>query len=71
MRERIDKWKVAHNDGEDPDEDEEATGDQITALKHILEQGCTPFVDFAVWRPHADNFEAERVMTAYYPTGPV
>ena len=45
-------WKMRHSDGEDPAEDEEATGDQLSALSFRFRAGATPFVDFGVWRPH-------------------
>ena len=52
-------WKTNHNDGEDPAEDEEATGDQLSALSFRIRSGATPFVDFGVWRhtapPSADS----------------
>ena len=42
----------ASNDGEDPDEEEDITGDQLAALSHKITSGETPTVDFAIWRPH-------------------
>ncbi len=50
----MEQWKTRQNDGEDPTEDEEATGDQLSALAFRLRAGATPFVDFGVWRPHGD-----------------
>ena len=52
LRDMVQVWKVTHNDGEDPAEEEEATGDQLSALDFRLKSGATPYVDFAVWRPY-------------------
>eukprot|EP00973_Karenia_brevis_P081489 11296245-Karenia_brevis.AAC.1 len=52
LRGWIQTWKEKENDGEDPAEDEEeATGLQLTALHARLQSGLVPFADFGVWRP--------------------
>jgi hypothetical protein len=48
----IDDWKAVENDGEEPTEEEEATGDQLASLNGRILTGATPFVDFGVWRPY-------------------
>ena len=55
LRSMLTAWKRTHNDGEEPTEEEEASGEQITALAHRLRQGTTPYVDFGVWRPHGQD----------------
>ena len=52
LRGLIVAWKATYNDGEDPAPNEEATGDQISALSFRLRSGATPYVDFGIWRPH-------------------
>jgi hypothetical protein len=56
VRRLVAEWRQFENDGEDPQEDEEATGDQLASLDFRLRQGSTPFVDFAVWRPYGARF---------------
>jgi hypothetical protein len=48
----IQDWKTVENDGEEPTEEEEATGDQLASLNGRIQTGATPFVDFGVWRPY-------------------
>jgi hypothetical protein len=38
------------NDGEDPQEEEEITGDQLAGLDSKIQSGVAPFADFGVWR---------------------
>ena len=52
LRNLLQEWKVKHNDNEDPAEEEEATGDQLSALDSRIRSGATPFVDMGVWRPY-------------------
>eukprot|EP00973_Karenia_brevis_P008652 1170737-Karenia_brevis.AAC.1 len=47
LRRMIQEWKTLENDGEDPVEEEEATGDQLTALDFRVRSGLTPYADFA------------------------
>ena len=49
LRSMIEAWKTTSNDGEDPTEGEEATGDQLSALAFRIRSGRTRFVDFGVW----------------------
>ena len=56
LRGLVAEWRELENDGEDPLEEEEATGDQLAALEFRLKEGSTPFVDFAVWRPFGARF---------------
>ena len=64
-------WKTQHNDGEEPSEEVEATGDQISALAFRIRSGGTPFVDFGVWRPNAVDLGRSLKFSAYFlsPTG--
>ena len=73
LRDLIGKWKGSCNDGEDPAPDEEATGDQLSALAFRLRSGATPFVDFGVWRPHASALGRSMKFTAHVfsPSGEV
>jgi hypothetical protein len=67
VRSLIADWRELENDGEDPQEDEEATGDQLTSLDFRLKQGSTPFVDFAVWRPYGARFGRMLKFNAFLP----
>ena len=55
LRNLLEDWKEEENDGEEPDEDEEATGEQISALAFRIKSLATPYADFGVWRPHASD----------------
>ena len=66
LRALLTAWKRAHNDGEEPTEEEEATGEQITALAHRLRQGGTPYVDFGVWRSHGSDLGRVLKFAAYF-----
>ena len=52
LRRLLGDWIANTNDGEEPTEEQEATGEQLAALNFRLRSGGTPFVDFGVWRPH-------------------
>lgn len=67
IRAAIADWRELENDGEDPLEEEEATGDQLIALDFRLKQGATPFVDFAVWKPFGARFGRLLKFVAYVP----
>ena len=56
LQDLTERWKAKHNDGEDPDEEVEATLEQVSALAYRVKSGATPFVDFGVWRPHGAKF---------------
>ena len=68
LRELLDNWKKQANDGEEPTEDEEATGEQLSALAHRLRLGGTPFVDFGIWRAHGSELGRVVKFAAYFPT---
>jgi len=55
LRGLVQEWKERENEGEDPAEEEEATGDQLTALDFKVKAGEAPSVDFAVWRPFGNR----------------
>ena len=38
--------------GRKPPEDEEPTVDQLSALRHLIQSGVVPYIDFSVWGPH-------------------
>ena len=67
LRKLVLEWRDLENDGEDPLEEEEATGDQLAALSFRLRDGGTPFVDFAVWRPFGARFGRLLKFQAYFP----
>ena len=67
IRVMISEWRELENDGEDPQEEEEATGDQLASLDFRVRQGGTPFVDFAVWRPFGARFGRLLKFSAYLP----
>ena len=62
----LENWKTNHNDGEEPAEEEEATGDQVSALSHRIRSGGTPYVDFGVWRPHAVDLGRALKFVAFF-----
>ena len=51
LRVLLETWKAHCNDGEDPQEAEETTGDQLSALAYRIRSGATPYADFGIWRP--------------------
>ena len=68
LRELLDNWKKIANDNEEPSEEEEATGEQLSALAHRLRLGGTPFVDFGIWRAHGSELGRVIKFAAYFPT---
>ena len=66
LRDLLDDWKETENDGEEPDEDEEGTGEQITALAFRIQTGATPYADFGVWRPHAADLRRALKFFGYF-----
>ena len=71
LRRLLGDWVANTNDGEEPTEEQEATGEQLAALNFRLRSGGTPFVDFGVWRPHGADLGRALRFTAYFlsPTG--
>ena len=69
LRRLVAEWRELENDGEDPLEEEEATGDQLAALDFRLKEGSTPFVDFGVWRPFGARFGRMVKFMAYMQLG--
>jgi hypothetical protein len=67
VRRLIAEWRQFENDGEDPHEEQEATGDQLASLDFRLRQGSTPFVDFAVWRPYGARLGRLLKFSASFP----
>ena len=43
--------------GERPPKDMEPTGEQLSAVVHLLENGLPPYTDFAVWGPYGHRIE--------------
>jgi hypothetical protein len=68
IRALVSEWRDTHNDGEDPTEEEEATGDQLTALSFRLRSGAAPFCDFAVWRPYGARMGRLLKFQAFFQT---
>ena len=66
LRRLLEHWKATCNDGEEPSEEDEATGDQLSALAFRLRSGATPYVDFGVWRPHGAAFGRLLKFAAYF-----
>ena len=66
LRRLLAEWITHINDGEDPSEDQEATGEQLAALNFRLRMGGTPFVDFGVWRPHGADLGRALRFAAFF-----
>lgn len=45
------RYEVVYGKGEPPKESEPTT-EQITAIRHLLDQGSVPYVDFAIFGPY-------------------
>ena len=58
----------ATNDGEDPEQDEEASADQLAALEHRLASGACPCPDFGVWRPYGHRLARALKLTVHHIT---
>ena len=46
------RYESVFGKGERPEQDQEPTPEQVSAVRCILERGSPPFVDFAVFGPH-------------------
>ena len=51
--------------GERPDQDQEPTPEQVSAIKCILSRGQPPFVDFGVFGPHAHRIMKKVKLSGY------
>ncbi|CAK0842289.1 unnamed protein product, partial [Prorocentrum cordatum] len=58
----------AANDDEDPDPDEDVTGDQLAALEHRIQTGACPCPDFGVWRPYGQRFARTLKLVVHHIT---
>ena len=58
----------AGNDGEDPEEEEDVTADQLAALEHRLGSGACPCPDFGVWRPFGQRLARALKLTVHHFT---
>ena len=47
------------NDDEDPEEDEEITGEQLAGLDALIQANRVPYADFAVFRPYGARIERQ------------
>ena len=68
LRDMLASWQHYSNDDEPPNEHEEATGDQLSALAFRIKAGGTPYVDFGVWRPHGAEMGRALKFTAHFVT---
>ena len=55
----------AANDGEELEQDEEVTADQLAALGHRLNSGVRPSPDFGVWRQYGHRLPRQRRLTLH------
>ena len=46
------RYEVVYGKGERPPKESEPTTEQITAIRHLLDQGSVPYVDFAIFGPY-------------------
>ena len=46
------RFEVVYGKGERIPKESEPTSEQITAVKHLLDQGSVPYVDFAIFGPY-------------------
>jgi hypothetical protein len=67
MRAVMAAYKAA-NDGEDPEQDEEVSADQLAALEHRLACGATPYPDFGVWCPYGHRLARALKLTVHHIT---
>ena len=67
IAELMDDWRDRYNDGEEPVLGSEATSHQISTLNTPLNSGDRPYADFAIWRPHGDDFQRALEFTARIP----
>ncbi|CAK0804234.1 unnamed protein product [Prorocentrum cordatum] len=58
----------AANDDEDPEPDEDVTGDQLAALEHRIQTGACPCPDFGVWRPYGQRFARTLKLVVHHIT---
>jgi len=68
VAEMIEQWRVSSNDGECPAPEQEATGEQLAALRSRLKAGLTPYADFAIWRPFGTRLGRHLKFLAHFPT---
>ena len=64
MRRLLSAFKASNGD-EDPQEDEEITKDQLTALDARVQTGSAPYADFSVWRPFGDRLDRTMKFVAH------
>ncbi|CAK0815119.1 unnamed protein product, partial [Prorocentrum cordatum] len=67
LRGLIQARKTNHNDGGDPAEEEEATGEQLAALAFRVQSGATPCVDMGIWRPRGARVARAFKFNAHAP----
>ena len=63
-------WSLSSRLGcvcEPPSVKQEATGDQLSALRSRWAAGLTPFADFAVWRPQGARLLRQLKFQAHFP----
>lgn len=46
------RFEVVYGKGERPPKESEPTPEQITAVRHLLDQGSVPYRDFAIFGPY-------------------
>ena len=63
----VSTWIRLVNDNEPPRVEQEATGDQLLALRARLMAGLVPHADFSVWRPHGARMLRQLKFHAHHP----
>lgn len=64
-RKAVEDWIGIENDGEEPDENEECTGDMLACLDHRISNGGTPHADFGIWRPFGHRLDRALKFTVH------
>ena len=57
------RWDRLYGSGSRPSPDVEASEAQLSCLKHLVDSGQVPVVDFAVWGPHGNRIERKLRLT--------
>ena len=57
------RWEAAFGPGKRPAEECECTKEQLSAVKHLLDCDCVPYVDFAIWGPFGHRIERKLRLT--------
>ena len=66
----LERYEKLFGAGQRPPQKEEPSSEQLSCLKHVLDNGENPYVDLAIFGPHSNRFIRKQRMDGLRHIGP-